>query len=105
MGDSHDIAKQVKLYIAIFVALLVGTVITVAMYFVHFENFNVTIAVALFIATIKAYLVAGYFMHLMSEKTTIYMVLASTVFFFIAMMALTLWAMGDIPALPEDVVL
>jgi len=87
----------VKTYIAVFVALLLGTLLTVGMYFVHFESMAVTIAIALFIASIKAFLVAGYFMHLLDEKKMIYGILASTVFFFIGLMVLTIWAMNDLP--------
>ena len=43
---------------------------------------------ALVVATIKGSLVACYFMHLISEKKLIYWVLAVTVAFFIALMAL-----------------
>ncbi len=44
--------------------------------------------VALFVATVKGALVAGYFMHLVSEKKLIYAVLALTVAFFVALLAL-----------------
>ena len=44
--------------------------------------------VALFVATVKGSLVACYFMHLISEKKLIYAVLALTVAFFIALLAL-----------------
>ena len=97
MGDSHDISKHIKLYIGVFIALLVGTVVTVGLYYVHFNSVAVTIAIALLVATIKSYLVAGYFMHLNSEKKTIYSILGVTVFFFIALMALFIWATFDIP--------
>lgn len=97
MGDSHDVSKQVKIYVFVFLALLAGTVLTVGMYYVHFESVAVTVTIALFIATVKALLVAGYFMHLISEKTAIYALLASTVFFFTALMGLTIWSMHDIP--------
>ena len=46
------------------------------------------VAVALFIATIKGALVAGYFMHLLSEKKLIIAVLALTVAFFVVLLAL-----------------
>ena len=48
----------------------------------------IAVAVALFVATIKGALVAGYFMHLVSEKKLIYAVLALTVVFFVALLAL-----------------
>lgn len=104
MSDSHSpeaIKKHVKIYIGVFLALLVGTFVTVAMYSVHFESFTVTVAVALLIASIKAFLVAGYFMHLMTEKKMIYGILLLTVFFFIGMMALTLWSSHDGPRFTE----
>jgi cytochrome c oxidase subunit IV len=102
MSDSHShaaIAKHVKVYITVFIALLVGTLVTVGMYAVHFESVAVTILIALFIATVKAALVAGFFMHLVSEKKAIYAILIFTAFFFAGLMALTLWSMHDFPAL------
>ena len=95
--DAHDVRKDVKKYIAVFVALLVGTVITVGMYYVHIPSLAATIAIALFIATIKAALVAGFFMHLISERKAIYAVLLATVFFFASMMYLILWHRAEIP--------
>lgn len=92
-----EIQKSVRKYILVFVALLVGTVLTVGMYYVHIPSVAITITVALFIATIKAFLVAGYFMHLISERKMIYGVLATTAFFFCGLMGLTLWAMNDFP--------
>lgn len=98
MSDhSHDISKQVRIYILIFIALLVGTIVTVALNYMHFESKALTIGIALFVATIKAALVACYFMHLISERKLIYGVLAFTVFFFIGLMFLTLWAHADPP--------
>ena len=46
------------------------------------------VTVALLVATIKGSLVACYFMHLISEKKLIYAVLALTVVFFVALLAL-----------------
>jgi caa(3)-type oxidase subunit IV len=48
----------------------------------------IAVAVALLVATIKGALVACYFMHLISEKKLIYAVMALTVVFFIALLAL-----------------
>ena len=103
---SHDVRKDLKRYILIFVALLVGTVITVVAWkwggdMMHAIGVNptltLTIAIALFIAIIKAFLVAGYFMHLMSERKSIYAILATTVFFFAAMMYLIVWSRDEMP--------
>ena len=92
--SQEEIQKHVRTYIIIFFALLVGTVITVALNAVHFDSMKVTIAVAMFVAIIKAFLVAGYFMHLMSEKKMIYAILIVTVFFFAGLMYLTMWSMN-----------
>lgn len=93
----HDIASHVHTYLVIFGALLVGTILTVAMYYVDFSSMALTVAVALFIASIKAFLVAGYFMHLLSEKKLVYGVLVMAAIFFVALMGLTLWGSGDLP--------
>jgi cytochrome c oxidase subunit 4 len=99
MSDhSHeDINKHVKTYILVFVALLVGTIITVGLNAVHFDSLAVTISIALFVACVKAFLVAGFFMHLISEKKAIYAVLLATVFFFTGMMYLTVWSRDEMP--------
>jgi cytochrome c oxidase subunit IV len=67
------------------------------MYYVHIPSVAWTIMIALFIATVKAFLVAGFFMHLISEKKTIYAVLAATVFFFAGMMFLIIWHRDEVP--------
>jgi cytochrome c oxidase subunit 4 len=92
-----DVASHLPTYWKVFWALIAGTVITVALYSVHFESVAVTIAIAMFVASIKAFLVAGYFMHLLSEKKMIYGILAATVFFLIGLMALTIWGSHDQP--------
>jgi cytochrome c oxidase subunit 4 len=96
--DGHDVKKDIKKYWFVFVALLVGTVLTVGMWTVHFDSQAVTITIALFIATVKAALVAGFFMHLISERKAIYAVMLATVFFFAAMMYIILWHRADIPS-------
>ena len=96
-AHAHDVSKHVKVYITVFIALLVGTVLTVGMYYVHIPSVAWTIVIALSIATIKAFLVAGFFMHLISEKKTIYAVLAATAFFLASMMYLIIWGRGEVP--------
>ncbi len=100
MSDhSHDHEISVKKYVTVFVALLIGTVVTVGAYFCHIPSVPLTIAIALFIASIKAFLVAGWFMHLIDEKKMIYGILAATAFFFVGLMFLTVWSMQDFPDL------
>ena len=85
--DHADIDRHVKVYITVFVALMVLTVITVAIARVHLPM-PLAITAALIVATIKGGLVACYFMHLISEKKLILLVLTITVVFFIALLGL-----------------
>ncbi|HTI70195.1 MAG TPA: cytochrome C oxidase subunit IV family protein [Candidatus Limnocylindria bacterium] len=96
-AHGHDVASHNKVYFVVFGALLFGTILTVAMYFVHFQSMAVTITIALFIASIKAFLVAGYFMHLLTEKKLVYSVLTITAIFFVALIGLTMWGTHDGP--------
>ena len=82
-----DIDRHVKVYITVFVALMVLTIITVAVSYLHLST-PMAVTVALLVASVKGGLVACYFMHLVSEKKLIYAVLVLTVVFFIALMAL-----------------
>ena len=89
MTSDHavDIDRHVRVYITVFVALMVLTIITVAVSRLHL-SVPIAVTVALLVAIIKGSLVAGYFMHLISEKKLIYAVLALTVAFFAALLAL-----------------
>lgn len=82
-----EIRKHVRTYIVVFVALMGLTIVTVAVSYLHLDV-KWAIAVALFIATIKGSLVAGFFMHLISERKLIYATLILTFVFFIALMVL-----------------
>lgn len=95
--DAHeDLAhfqQHVKKYLFVFYALIVGTIVTVAASYLPIDSVALTVAIALFIACVKGFLVAGYFMHLISEKKMIYGILLATVFFFAGLMGLTVWSM------------
>ena len=82
-----DIDRHVRIYITVFVALMVLTIVTVAIAELHLPV-PIAITVALVVATIKGSLVACYFMHLISEKKLIYAVLVLTFIFFVALLAL-----------------
>ena len=82
-----DIDKHVRIYITVFVALMILTVITVAVSRVHLP-LAMAVTVALAVAIVKGSLVACYFMHLISEKKLIYAVLALTIVFFVVLLAL-----------------
>lgn len=88
--DDHDspehIAKEIRVYLAVFAGLAVLTIVTVAVSQIHLAV-KPAILLAMAVASIKGFLVAGYFMHLLSERKLIYAVLILTVFFF----AVLLW--------------
>ncbi len=97
--DQVQVALHVRRYLYVFYALLFGTLITVGASYIPFGHHAINIAVALFIACGKASLVAGFFMHLISERKLIYGLLAFTVIFFLGLMFLTVSAFADFPPL------
>ena len=86
---SDDISKHVKTYFMVFGALMVLTIVTVGVSYLHLPVHQ-AILVALFIATIKGSLVALFFMHLNHERKLIYWVLMLTVVFFFVLMLVPL---------------
>jgi cytochrome c oxidase subunit 4 len=93
----EDFTHHVRRYLYVFYALLFGTLITVGASYIPFGNHAFNIAVALVIACAKAFLVAGFFMHLISEQKMIYGLLIFTACFFLGLMFLTLSAYADFP--------
>lgn len=83
-ATAEDIKKHVRTYIAVFSALAILTVVTVSVSYLHL-TMPVAVTIALLIASIKASLVAAYFMHLISEKKLIFSVLVITFGTFAAM--------------------
>src|ERR1700682_5021885 len=91
-ADTHhespeEFKKHLGKYYAVFVALLGLTAITVGVSYLKL-NRPLAITVALIIASVKAGLVAGVFMHLISEKKVIYAVLLITAVFFAILLLL-----------------
>src|SRR5438094_10120865 len=98
--DQHPpdhFSHHVRRYLFVFYALLFGTLITVAASYIPFGHRAVNIGVALFIACGKGFLVAGYFMHLISERKMIYGILAFTACCFAGLMVLVMWSFGYFP--------
>jgi cytochrome c oxidase subunit IV len=95
--DEHTVEEMhhhIRRYLIVGVALAIGTALTVWASLINFGSREINIVVALIIACAKGFLVAGFFMHLISEKKMIYAVLAFTGFFFTGLFALTLWSMA-----------
>lgn len=86
-ADPEEVKKHVKIYLIVFAALMVLTIVTVAVSYLDLPT-PTAIALGLSIATVKASLVACYFMHLISEKTIIYSVLSITAFCFIVLISI-----------------
>ena len=85
MSSEHSkesIQEHIRVYLMVFGALGVLTVITVLASFLDVST-SEGIFLALIIASVKASLVAGYFMHLICEKSMIISILLLTVFFFL----------------------
>jgi cytochrome c oxidase subunit 4 len=83
-------AVRLRGYLAVFVALLCLTFVTVFVSTLHLTRPR-AIAIALAIAALKASLVAAVFMHLVSEKKIIYTLLGFTALFFGLVFFLPLW--------------
>jgi cytochrome c oxidase subunit 4 len=81
--------SSVKLYVTIWLALLVGTGLTVFASTIDLGPFNAIVALA--IATTKAVLVVLFFMHVKyaHEKMT-KLVIVTAIFFFLILLALTM---------------
>ncbi|MEY2410691.1 MAG: cytochrome c oxidase subunit [Verrucomicrobiota bacterium] len=100
MSASHSIEaikKHRRTYLTVFLCLLVGTALTVGMYYVHFQHLSTTVTIALIVATVKASLVAAFFMHLSHERKAIYSTLLVTACFLAAMMWLFIHTRTDVP--------
>ncbi|MEX1138819.1 MAG: cytochrome C oxidase subunit IV family protein [Bacteroidota bacterium] len=92
--SAEDIKKHVRTYILVFVALLVLTIVTVGVSYLHLSIVPAVI-LALLIASVKGALVASYFMHLISEKKLVYFTLILTVVFLITLLSLPLLGFHD----------
>jgi cytochrome c oxidase subunit 4 len=79
---------SVRVYLAIFLALLVGTGLTVLAAFYDFP-WRLNTIVALTIATIKATLVVLYFMHVRYSTRLVWAIVASALFWMGILFAFT----------------
>lgn len=82
---AEEIRAEVKRYWVVGMALFALTVITVMVSYLDVGPV-MAVVIAMIIAMVKGGLVAGVFMHLISEKQAIYAILLLTVFFFAVLM-------------------
>ena len=100
-GNIEEVRKHVKVYLVVFAALGVLTLVTVGIAYIDLSIFPAVI-LALIVASVKGTLVASYFMHLISEKKAIYGVLAFTALFLIVMLLVPLFTTGDMLTLDHE---
>jgi cytochrome c oxidase subunit 4 len=79
--DHVDLKKHVRTYLLVFGSLMVLTLVTVGLRYLDLPVVP-AIMIALAIALLKGSLVACYFMHLISERKLILIIMLATVFFF-----------------------
>ncbi|MEE2777744.1 MAG: cytochrome C oxidase subunit IV family protein [Acidobacteriota bacterium] len=90
----EEIRASVKVYMLVFGALAVGTVVTVLASYLDIP-IGLAITLALLIAAVKASLVALFFMHLKGEVRTIMWTLMITALFFVVLIAVPLSGYAD----------
>ena len=83
---THGHVAPLSMYLAVFGALVVGTIVTVLVAYVDLGFFNT--AVALGIAVTKATLVVLYFMHVRWASRLTWLVIAASVFWLILMFSI-----------------
>lgn len=100
MSESHpvDFKSYLRRCLYVFIAVICTTSLMICVSFLPGYGWTAKVGMILVIACVNAFVVAGFLMHLLSEKKLIYTTLAFTVFFFAGLMGLTIWAMHDLPA-------
>ncbi len=88
-SEAARVREHLRVYVMVFAALAVLTVVTVAISYLHLPT-ALAISVALVVATVKASLVAGYFMHLLSEEKVILYLLVLCAAFLVFLFVLPL---------------
>ena len=93
--EADHVHSHVKGYVLVGALLIGCTILTVGLSYVNFGTPMANIVVAMIVATFKVGCVAAVFMHLKSERWTIYRILLITVVFAIGLFALTALAFHD----------
>lgn len=87
--EMQNVRRHVRQHLIIAVGLALGTLLTVFTSQHNFGSPGWNIGMTLAVAIIQAFFVAGFFMHLLSEKKLIYSFLIFTAVFFAVMMIIT----------------
>jgi caa(3)-type oxidase subunit IV len=91
MHGEAEVRKSIRSYMIVFGSLMVLTIITVAAASLQ-VGVAMGVVIALAIASVKASMVAGVFMHLAHEKMWIYGSLILTAAFFLVLILIPLFA-------------
>ncbi len=98
--DDHpvDLNNYIRRCVYIFISILcaVALMIWISYLPAHY-SWAMKSALILLVAACNAFVVAGFLMHLISEKKMIYTVLGFTVIFVLGLFWLTWYAMNDFP--------
>jgi hypothetical protein len=99
-ADEHpvDFKSYIRRCIYIFIAVLCAISLMVFIsYLPQHYTWTFKVTLILVVACMNAFVVAGFLMHLLSEKKMIYTVLSFTIFFVAGLFILTIYAMHDFP--------
>src|SRR5271154_6415216 len=99
MSESHtvDFKTYFRRCLYVFIAVICTTVLMIGASFLPNYGWPAKVTIILAIACVNAFVVAGFLMHLLSEKKMIYTVLSFTVFFVAGLFVLTIYALHDFP--------
>lgn len=94
-----DFNSYLRRCVGVFVVVLCAVGLMIWASYLPQQHFGwpAKISIILAIACCNAFVVAGYLMHLISEKKMVYTILGFTVSFVIGLFALTIYAMHDFP--------
>ncbi len=87
LQNVEAVHEHVRKYLYVFGALLVLTILTVVISYLRLPVVPAIIA-AMIVASFKSSLVGSVFMHLLSERRAIYLLLIFTAIFFLGLMVL-----------------
>jgi caa(3)-type oxidase subunit IV len=98
-GHRHSYLHHVRPYLLVGAALFLFTLITVGLSYVDFDHIlgshGMNMKIGMGVATFKVCLVGAWFMHLKSEKRSIWLPLGFTFFFCLGLFILCLLAYSD----------
>jgi heme/copper-type cytochrome/quinol oxidase subunit 4 len=96
-STTTDLKGSIRRCGLVLLAVACTTAMMISVSFSNIGGWPVKVTAILAVAVVNAFLVAGFLMHLLSEKKMVYTVLSFTVCFFAGLLGLTLWAMQDFP--------